>query len=79
LVIVEVHAPGRVKELLHRTGRNTEAAGQEPREILAVEGRREREHRVIEADVLELHDRIGDLGRPEAPTALDHAVRKPVQ
>ena len=39
----------------------------------------QREHRVVEADVLELHDRIGDLAGPIPPAALDHADRKAVQ
>ena len=49
------------------------------REILAVEGGFEREHRVVEADVLELHDRVGDFGRPVAAAAFDHADGKAVQ
>ena len=52
---------------------------QQPREILAVEGGREREHRVVEADVLQLDDRVGDFAAPIAAAALDHADGKAVQ
>ena len=52
---------------------------QQPREVVAVERRRQREHRVVEADVLQLHDRVGDFLRPVAAAALDHADRKAVQ
>ena len=45
----------------------------------AVEGGREREHRVVEADVLQLHDRVGDFAAPIAAAALDHAHGKAVQ
>ena len=56
-----------------------ELLDQQPREVLAVERGGQREHRVVEADVLELHDRVGDLRRPVAAAALDHADGKAVQ
>ena len=61
------------------SGGDAEPLDQQPREILAVEGGDQREHRVVEADVLQLHDRVGDLGGPVAAAALDHADGKAVQ
>ena len=60
-------------------GRHAKPLDQQPREVLAVEGGREREHRVVEADVLQLHDRVGDFAAPIAAAALDHADGKAVQ
>ena len=56
-----------------------ESIRQQLRKIIAIERRGEREHRVVEADVLELDDRIGNLAGPVAAAALDHADRETVQ
>ena len=61
LIVVEVHLPGGVEELVHGRLRDAELLGEDPREVVAVEGRPQRELRILEADPLELHDRVGDL------------------
>jgi hypothetical protein len=49
------------------------------RVVLAREGRPHIHLRVDEADILQLHDQIGDLLRPVLPAGLDHPDRKAVE
>ncbi len=79
LIVVEVHAPRGVEEPFDGLRRHAEALDQKAGEIRPVEGGPQREARVVEANVLQLHDGVGDLGRPIAAAALDHAHRKAVQ
>ncbi len=51
------------KNSLTVAGSNSEIGRQQPREVFAIEGRRQRELRIVEADVLELDDPIGDVTR----------------
>ena len=53
--------------------------GEELCKVLAIEGRGQREHRVVESHTFQLHDRVRDLLSPVASTAFDHADRKTVQ
>ena len=59
--------------------RHAELRRQQPREVGPVERRLQRELRILEANPLELHDRVGNFLRPVFPAALDHADRKAVQ
>ena len=56
-----------------------ELLDQDPGVVLAGEGRPDVHFRVYEADVLELHDRVGDLPGPVLAAGLDHSNREPVQ
>ena len=79
LVVVEVHAAGGVEEGGGGGGVDFEVVREEADEVVAVERGGEREHRVIEPDVFELHDRVGDFLRPVAAAAFDHAVGEAVE
>src|SRR5690606_26505309 len=56
LIVVEVHLAGGLEELVDRRGLDLEPLREQTREVLAVERRRQRKHRIVEADMLELHD-----------------------
>jgi hypothetical protein len=79
LIVVKIHAAGRVEEGCDRFAGDAKFLGEQLRKIFPVIARREREHRVVEADRLERDDRLGDLLGPVSPAAFDHAVGKTVQ
>jgi protein SCO1/2 len=68
-----------IEEGLDDTRLELELLDQQFGEVLSIECCGEREHRVVEPDVLELHNRIGDFTGPVAAAALDHADREAMQ
>ena len=79
LVVLKVHLAGRVEKSMYRLRGNLELLDQELGKILAIERSGEREHRVIEPNVVELHDAVGDLFSPVPSATLHHAVGEPVE
>ena len=79
LVVVEVHRASRIEELGGRLFWDSEMGIHQSGKIFAVVGCRQGEHRVIEADVLELDDVRGDIVVPVAFAAFEHSVGEAVE
>jgi len=63
-VVVVVHRAQIVEELAHGRRGHVKLVGDDPREVLPVEGRAQVHLRIDEPDALQLHDGVGDLLGP---------------
>ena len=68
-----------VEERLNRFFGQTEPFNEQPREIFAIERRGERKLRIVEFDIGQLNDSVGNLLIPVPLAALNHADGEPMK
>ncbi len=79
LVVIKIHAACSIEKRDDFFFGQLEFLDELIRKIFARKTGPHREHGVVEADAVELDDRVGDFLRPVAAARFDHAKRKPVE
>ena len=79
LVIVEIHVSRSIEKIADTLCRNAEVRSEQTRKVFSIEGGGEREHGVVETDVLKLNDVVSNFLVPIPPATLQHAGREAMQ
>ena len=72
LFIVKVHPAGSIEKRGNLLGRDSKFFVQQTGKVFPIIARRQRKHGIIEAHMLELHNRISNFTRPIPSATFDH-------
>lgn len=61
LIVVEIHSAGRIEKTFDGRAVDLKLSREQASEVVTIEGCRQRKHRVVEPDVFQLDDRVGDI------------------